>query len=273
MSIYITQALLLSSDLYGVDIDPNNPRIGWNSALFNGTVTADSSDINYPASNILNESAGLYWRSNVTTAQSVYMNIIPQRVDYCGIAAHNLAGSVIQLQRRDDSGDPWVNVGSSFVPADNQAIMIYFQAVATSAFWRLNITPATGVKPRIGVIYLGEMLTLQRKIGVGHKPAVFNRKSEFYTGEAGGVFQGRVLESQAHEFEIPQNQVTTGYLYSVLKEWLDVAINRPFFFAWRPMSFPNEVCFSWLESDPSVTWLQSKNYGVTMKARAMVPLV
>lgn len=273
MSIYMTEALILSQDLYGTDIDPNNPRVGWQSYLFDGSVTADYELVDYPATNILNESLGLYWRSSEDTLnQNLNMQIQPNVIDYCGIGAHNLKGATIQLQRRDDTGDPWTDVGSPFIQADNQAIMIYFQAVASSAYWNLNITPAAGVAPRIGTIYLGEMLTLSRKIWVGHRPTIFNKKTTFYTGDAGGVYQGRVKEAVRHDVEFSQRQVSQSFLRNVLKSWFDVSLDRPFFFAWRPLNYPDEVTVAWLEDDIRPSNVLSGNCEFDVKARALAPL-
>jgi hypothetical protein len=231
MSIYMTQALLLSGDLYGVDIDPNNPRVGWQSYLFNGSISADYEEVDYPATNITNESLGSYWRSSDdTNTQNLNMQISPAEVDYCGIGGHNLAGAVVQLQRRDDPSDSWINVGDSFIAGDNQAIMIYFEKVTTSAYWNLNIIPDAGTAPRIASIYLGKMLTLSRKIFVGHKPSMFDKDTTFHTGDPGGIFQGRVIEARRHNLNFSQRQVTQSFLRNVLKPWIDVSLNRPFYF-------------------------------------------
>jgi hypothetical protein len=274
MSIYITEALLLSQDLYGTDIDPNNPRIGWDNKLFDGSITADYEETDYPASNILNESLGSYWRSSDdSTTQNLSMQIDPATIDYCGIGGHNLAGATIQLQRRDDPGDPWTDVGSPFIPADNQAIMIYFTAVSSSSYWNIEIAPASGTAPRIASIYLGEMLTLSRKIWVGHKPSLFDKDTNFYTGDAGGIYQGRVKEAVRHNLEFSQKQVSQSFLRNVLKPWIDVSLDRPFYFAWRPLNYPNEVVLAWLDRDIKPVNLQSGNCEFDVKARALAPLL
>ena len=273
MSIYITQALYVSGDLYGTDIDPNNPRVGWQSYLFDGSITADYEETDYPATNIINESLGSYWRSSEDTAtQNVNMQITPATVDYVGIGGHNLSGATLQLQRRDDPGDSWINVGDPFIPADNQAIMIYFVDVSTSAYWNINIIPEAGTAPRIASIYLGKMLTLSRKIFVGHKPSLFDKSTTFYTGDAGGIYQGRVLEAKRNNLNFSQRQVSQSFLRNVLKPWLDVSLDRPFYFAWRPSAYPTEVALAWLEDDIVPTNLQSGNCEFDVKARALAPL-
>lgn len=249
--IYITQDLYLSDELYGVDQDPNNPILGWHNLLEKGSITADFELDDYPATNIQTNSTGDFWRSSDdSTTQYLYMTVSPAQINYLGVAGHNFAGAEILLQHRADPGDAWTNIGDSFIPDSNHAIMIYFASVYTSSYWRLKIIPFTDTAPRASNIYLGKMLRLTRKIYVGHKPILFDKKTKFYTGESeNGNFNGRVIQNQKHNLKFMQNQVSAAWVREYLKPWLDVSLERPFFFAWRPSNYPKEIAFAWLNDD------------------------
>lgn len=275
MAIYITKDLYLSGDLTGTDLDPNNPIVGWHNALEVGSVDAEYEEVDHPATNVQSATTIEWWTSSEDTDQQSFgMQVSPTEINYCGIAGHNLAGATIQLQRRDDPGDLWTNVGDPFIQGDNHAIMIWFQSVFSSAYWNLDITPVAGTAPRIAVIYLGKLLRLQRKIYVGHRPVIFDVDSEFYTGEPEkGGFGGRVIKRETHNLSFKQTQTTPGFVRTYVRPWIEDAVLRPFFFAWRPSMYPEEIAFAWAEKNIKVENMSPNgNMRYDVDAKALAPL-
>lgn len=251
MAIYISQDLYLSGALDDGYVNANNPLIGYRNLLAAGTISATYAETDYPASNIKNVSTGEYWlSSNDDTLQYLTMQVAPSTVNYFGIAGHNLAGAELKLQRRDDPGDPWTDVTDPVSPADNHAIMWYFESVATSAYWRLYIEPSEGTAPRIAVIYIGEILTLQRRVYVGHTPTTDAQQTEYRTGlSQSAQYLGRVVGSQTLSMSLEQQNVDPEYYRNYIRPFKLAAETRPFFMAWRPSTYPEEVGFCWTTKD------------------------
>lgn len=251
MAIYISQDLYLSGALDDGYINANNPKIGYRNLLEAGGVTATYEDDEHPITNVQNVSTGEYWKSSDNyNIQYVEMTISPGPVDYFAIAGHNLAGAELKLQYRLDPGDAWTDVTSPVIPGDNSAIMWLFTAINTAAYYRLHIEPSEGIAPRIAVIYLGAILTLQRRVYVGHKPVTYARDTGVVSGMSeSGQFLGRVVRNQTLEFALSQQNVDPEFYREYVEPFVQSAITRPFFAAWRPSKYPEEVGFCWLTRD------------------------
>lgn len=250
MPIYISQAVYLSGTLDADDyINANNPRIGYHNLVQYGGVTADSEETNYPASNIANDSTAEYWESESNATQYVNFQMANSNWDYLAIAGHNLEGSVYQWQSRADPGDAWTDVTDERIPGDNSAII---DLVTTNLhpYVRLKLIPASGVFPKIAVVYIGRILTLQRRVYVGHTPVVYGRRTSVISGMSeNGQYLGRVVKRRMLQTSISQQDVTPSYYRSYIDPFVQHAITRPFFVAWRPAQYPEEVGFCWSTSD------------------------
>lgn len=245
MAIYISQDLYLSGGLNDGYINANNPRIGYRNLLGAASATYDQPD--YPASNLLNPSTGEYWLStNGADTQYVELQAASGLVDYFGVAGHNLAGASVQVQSRISTGASWSNVAPPAMVPDNHPLMWLFQPVANHPHWRLVINPLSGTPPRIAVIYLGPVLTLQRRVYVGHRPAPYAIDSEVVSGMSeSGQFLGRVVRRETIESSITQNNVSPEFYRQRIAPFARAAVTRPFFVAWRPGEYPEEIAFAW----------------------------
>lgn len=250
MAIFISQDLYLSGALDIDDyINANNPRIGYHNLVVYGGVTADSEAANYPASNVTNVSTAEYWQSASNATQYINFELGVNAWDYFAIGGHNLEGSVYQLESRADPADAWTAVTDEAIPGDNNAIMHLFESL-THPYARLKIIPASGVFPKIAVIYIGQILTLQRRVYVGHTPGVYGRQTEVVSGMSeSGQYLGRIVKRQTLSTSISQENVTAAYYRQHIEPFVQAAILRPFFLAWRPAQYPDEVVFAWATSD------------------------
>ncbi len=251
MAIYISQDLYLTGALEDGYINANNPRIGYDNLLEDGAVVADYEEAENPASNIKTVSTGEYWRSSDNyQVQYLTMTVNPSTVDYFAIAGHNLAGAELKLQYRMDPGDSWTDVTVPVIPGDNNAIMWLFTAIVSAPYWRLEIEPSEGIAPRIAVIYIGEILTLQRRVYVGHRPVIYARDTNVVSGVSeSGQYLGRVVRNQTLEFALTQQNVDAEFYREYVELFVQAAITRPFFAAWRPSTYPLEVGYCWLTRD------------------------
>lgn len=234
-------------------INANNPRIGYHNLITSSNIAADEEADDEPVSNLGNPATYLVWRGETTSEQNVTVTLgSAQDVNYFAIAKHNLGstGATVAFQRSDNGSD-WTTI-ETIEPATDYALIVEFEAV-TAQFFRLNITPGSA-PPSIAVFYLGEILVLQRRIYVGHTPFVYGRRTTVSSGRSeSGQFLGRVLRREFRESSVSLQNITPGWYREYMDPFVESARTRPFFWAWRPATYPHEVGFAWLTNDVEVS--------------------
>jgi len=251
MAIYITKGLYASGSLNSDDFNANNPVIGYKNNVVASGITADSEDTDFPGTNTANTSTAEYWESLIDTVQYLEFNFTSTAIDYVGIGAHNLAGMTYEIEYKVTAGGTWTAVDSPLVPQDNSAIMWYFEAI-TADYWRIKITPLSGTYPKIGVVYIGVATRLQRRIYVGHTPVNYGRKTITAQGMSeNGDYLGRIVKRRSLSTTVNQENVTASYYRSTIEPFVKHADvdSKPYFFAWRPSSYPVEIGFCWNTSN------------------------
>lgn len=249
--LYISSEVVLS-DTSG-DLRPDGPLVGYRQLLTVTNVSADEEAAGFPASNLANPSTAEKWKGLTDDPQTVTVNLgSPQTCDYVGIARHNLGtiGCTIQVQSSVD-GDVWDDLGDDFIPGDDSPIMVRFDD-SNGPYFRLELTPGSGV-PEIAVLYLGRLLVLQRNIYVGHTPITYSYANTVSVGMSeSGEFLGAVARRANPSTDVKQANLTASWFRANMapffKQCVGNATDRhrtPFFFAWRPTSFPDEVAFGW----------------------------
>lgn len=253
MAIYISSGLYSSGSLDSADTNADNPVIGYDNIVNFGGITADSEKTDYPASNLSNVSTGEYWESNSTSAQNIAFTATAQTVNYVGIAGHNLVGSTYKLQYKVNPGDSYTDLFTAVVAGDNSAIMHMFESVV-AGYFNLVITPASGVYPKISAVFIGEYLQLQRRIYVGHTPIVDGYKTKYRTGKSdSGQYLGRVILSEELGSSVSQENISPSFFRSNIRPFREHAKTKPFFFAWRPATYPAEVGYCWMSGDMDIS--------------------
>lgn len=240
-------------------IDARNPMIGWQNMLADEdsllSVTTEAAD--EPLTNLQNGATYLAWRATTTAQQVVSVDLgVPRRVDYFGVGSHNLGtiGSSVLLQYSDD-GEAWADASPLYAPDTANGVVFTRFTARTVRYWRFIFSAsATPVVVRLAVLYLGELLILQRRIYIGHAPYTFGRKTTLSQGRSeNGQFLGRMVRQEFLEHTIEQKNITPEWARSKLLPFLDAARTEPFFWAWRPSQYPGECAFGWLMDDPTTT--------------------
>lgn len=250
MSIIIHEDVVLAGD--EEEITPCNPRIGYDNVVLPNTVTSDEGAATRV--NLANPATYLRWTADTNATQHVGANLLSARtVNYYGVAAHNLGsvGAVLTLQTSDNGVD-WDDATLG-VLVQNDFTMIEEFENKFSSFFRLKIEGATA-PPSIGVLYMGSMLRVQRRIYVGHSPLVLQRKTVVSSGKSeSGQFLGRVVRSTTYETKIAVQNLTPTWVRQRLDPFMAASADTPFFWSWRPCDYPTEVGFAWTTGDPSVS--------------------
>lgn len=226
------------------------PVIGYRSVVTTSNVSADSSTVAAPVTNLANPSTALLWQSASTATQYVTVTLEDSDIDYVGVARHNFGTSGIQVTVQTEVDSVWGDVAGPVAPADNRPLLFRFTKHAPSGV-RLKLENATAA-PYAAVLYVGELLTMELGIQVGFTPLNLSRSPTVRTGRSeSGNFLGRVVTKVDHASRPTFRMLSAGWVRDYLDPFLEAAIESPFFFAWAPQEWPLEVGYAWLDEDAS----------------------
>lgn len=232
----------------------NQPVIGWQNLVTIGNVTAGTEDPEYPATNLANPITAAPWRGLDETAQDIIVTLAGETIDYVAIALHNFGSAAIPLTLSVNDGGGYDVIIPTFTPdADDRILLMRFTPqVATAVKIALGVAPGTGDEiPEAAVLYVGRLLILPRRIYVPHIPLNLGRVTDVANGRSeSGNFLGRIVTGEGRQTSVQLQNLSASFVRSDLDPFLEAAQQQPFFFAWRPDTYPEEVGFAWLTNDP-----------------------
>jgi hypothetical protein len=246
--IVISSALVLDP----VETGPDHPLIGSDNIVTASNIAATTAALNFPASNLGNPMTHTQarWIAADTTQQ--YLTITTDgftAFNYIAVARHNFGSALIRPSIEVNIAGVWTEISPPvYVPADNGPLLWRFDSqVRTQA--RIRLQSGT-VPARAGVVYLGKLTVVQRRLYVGHVPMPYARKSDFSNGMSEtGDFLGRIELGSYTETTASFRLITPSWFRATMAPCLAVIRKKPFFFAWRPASYPNEVGYGVLAAD------------------------
>jgi hypothetical protein len=244
--IVITSAFVLNP----VETGPDHPLIGWQNLVTASGVSTDTALANYPAVNLANPATHLEWRAADTTEQ--HITIVTDGlslIDYVAVARHNFGSGKIPVSIEGFIAGVWTEIESAvLLPPDDAPVLWRFQPQALP---QLRIRLQTGIAAgRAAVVYAGKLLIMERRLWVGHTPLPHGRKSTVTNGMSeSGQFLGRIVLGAWRETVAPFQLISPAWYRANMDAFLAVAQQAPFFFAWRPASYPLEVGYAWLIPD------------------------
>lgn len=261
MSIVISGSLVLGDALSGGGvIDANNPLIGWESRVTSGNVSATTAQSGFPASNLANPSTNLRWIGEIGSPEAdEYITLAlntNEDVDYIGIARHNFYSAQIpvSIEVFDDQSSPqvWEEIVADVIPPNDGPLLFRFTPQGVTSI-RIRMQPGLAA-PTAAAVYAGKLLVLQRRICVGHTPIPMGRKTKITNARSeNGDFLGRIVLGQMTATQVSLLNLTPAWYRTYLDPFIRDAEERPFFFAWRPSDYPNEVGYAWMTNDPEPT--------------------
>ncbi len=253
--------LVISSELTLVDADTqfslNNPIIGYENIVDFTGISASTSDASgfYPATNMANPSTNLKWKALDSADVSItIVNDTSVDLEYVGLARHNLGtvrGQITVVGSTDGGSTYPIALAGPFIPANNEPLMFRFTK-ANYTNIAIVIQNMTGI-PQVAVCMCGPLLALQRRIYVGHTPITYARQTSNVNGMSeSGEFLGRLNIAQGRSTTFSMKNLTPDWYRDYLDPFILAAKETTFFFAWRPQSYPNEIGYCWLTSDPKM---------------------
>lgn len=256
--IVVSRDLVVSGGGDGVNGD--NPLIGYENIVTTTNIAATSAHADYPVTNLANSSTYSRWQGgdNGSPLSGVdeYLTVTvssPDPIDYVAIARHNFGSAQIPISIEVDDGlgdSPGHHeVIPSVLLADDTPVLFRFSPLSLTSL-RVRLQPGSEV-PTAAVLYVGKLLVLQRRIYVGHTPMKYGRNARILTGRSeAGHFLGRVVLQETRESSVSLQNLTPSWYRTYLDPFIQDSKENPFFFAWRPQSYPYETGFAWLTNEP-----------------------
>lgn len=232
--------------------DLNAPIFGYQNYVTASGVTATAAASGYPATNVANVSTASFWRSTSTSLQYLTATLGTARtVNYVGLARHNFGtgGIAVSVEVQTSLGGTWTEVVAASIPANNNALILRFTN-QTAYGVRIRMA-AGGAIPEVAVFYAGALLVSTQKVYVGHSPITLNRRIQIVNGQSeSGNYLGRIVTGSGLRTSLSLTHLEPDWYRASFDPFVVAAQTVPFFFGWRPYSYPNECGFAWLTGDP-----------------------
>lgn len=236
--------------LAAVDV-ADHPLIGIDNVVTVSNIAADSEATGSPATNLANPATHLKWVSGSTSDQSITLTLDGlTEVGFVGIAGHNFGtiGATVQIDA--DIAAVATDLTDDMIPGDDSPLMFWIRPNVQPTELRINLS-TLGDEPFAAVVYVGVPLSMERRIYSDHTPINQAREIDVSNGRSeSGEFLGRVILGEGRKTTAPFKLFTPAWVRENLLGFIDDAKSLPFFFAWRPSTYPEEVGYVWLSNDP-----------------------
>jgi hypothetical protein len=242
--IYISESLVLSPT-----VPLKNSRIGYETITFGKTPVASSTATGFSALAPTYPTTFEYWQPTTVPATWAIDNTTEAVCDYAGVTG-DIEGVTIQVQSSENNST-WVTQVEGV--ATKKVAMFLFPQIG-ARYWRLRFVNQV---PKVSVIYIGKALAMQRSIYVGHSPITLSRMTEVNNNVSeGGQYLGRSIIRSGVRTNAAYQHLTADWYRANFDPFAKSARQYPFFFAWRPTTYPQEVGFVWTGAD-----IQPQNTG------------
>lgn len=246
--IVISESLVLAAT--GA-VTADNPVVGWRNLVTTSNLAADFEDTDYPAVNLANPSTAQKWLGQVD-ASPQYLTVTlsgSDEIDYLAVARHNFGTAQIAVKPQGDDGGGYADLTSEVLPGDDAPLLFRFDPQSLQAI-RLRMAVGTAA-PSAAVLYVGKLLVLQRRIYVGHVPIPYGRRTQVTNGRSeSGNFLGRIVTGETRETAVSIRNMTPAWYRTEMDPFIAAAQETPFFFAWRPGAYPDEIGYAHVTNEP-----------------------
>lgn len=250
MAIILNQKMVLSAKQGS---SSGKPLIGWRNYVGFGNITAEYEDPFYPVTNLGNSATNSEWRSTSADEQTIEVEIGGGLiVDYIALARHNLgsSGTIVYIDALiagEDQTD-WLRIFDGQILGSDRPAILRFEELYPTRI-RVTLVP-DGIIPRIAVFYIGKLTVMEKGMLQDVTPILYANRTDVVTGRSeSGDFLGRIITDQTKEVSYSFESVNYDWFKQEMGEFAEASMTRPFFFAWLPAIFPEEVGYGWLNND------------------------
>lgn len=246
MGIVVSASIVLSGGLTA-----DHPIIGWDNQISTSNIAATASDTDHPVTNLANPATHLYWKGTGTSTQYLtHTTGGAQPYSFVGIAAHNFGSGEWTVSVEGDTGSGYSTIAGPVVPGDDSPLLFRWTAASYSGV-RIKLTGGS-VIPQCAVVFMGDLLVVERKILPPHTPINMGRQIKAVSDRSqSGNYLGSIVLSEGRTADIAFEHLTDTWYRENMDEFVHYAAQRsPFFFAWLPETFPYDVGYGWCSQDP-----------------------
>lgn len=231
-----------------------NARIGFQNHARSDTVTGNnvtvSSEIDgAPRDAPLRPDTAEYWQAAALPATWTVDLGRFCNIDYVGIAAHSFGSDRCSvLVETSPDGVTYTEFADDVMPADDAPIMILGDLLS-ARFVRITLE-GLGDVARMGVVYIGEALAMQRAVAGSYRPITMSRETVTYQGlSRGGQFLGQSFRRNGVKGSAAFKYLDADWVRANFDDFSKAARQYPYFFAWNPQDFPDEIGYVWTAQD------------------------
>ena len=239
--------ILISQDFYVTQAASNtiwpltHARIGYKNLITKDNISGPAGEDNFPiegmALAITNE---MYKPSTSNAVVNVDLGSA-QDVNYFGLVGNNMG--IVKLEYSFDD----ITYTEVYEKDDGAStISMGLFTLQTARYWRFTFT---GAGQEIITVFLGVTLDMMRPIYGGHTPLDFGRDtaSQPRLSET-GQYMGLTIRRQGFSTSYDWSNLTAAWVREEFKPFIKAIRSQPYFIAWRPETFPDEVGYVWTTS-------------------------
>lgn len=184
-------------------------------------------------------------------------------IDSIGVLG-NLSGVGVTVQYSTSTGGSFVTVASE-TPANDRPLLVLFDEVSAR---RVRVTLSSS--RQITHVSAGIALQMQRPIFGGHNPITMSRQTEYQSRRSeSGNFVSRNIIREGLNGQYEWSNLTDDWVREYFDPLILSARKLPFFIAWRPEDYPDEVAYAWTTGDISPSNIGTRNLmSVSMDVQA-----
>jgi hypothetical protein len=153
----------------------------------------------------------------------------------------------------------WTELVQEVQLADDAPVLFRFEPQVLTLV-ALKLQPAATI-PRAAVLYAGPLTILQRGIYVGHTPITDGLVTETVNNRSiSGHYLGTTVLSRHNMTAVALANLTPAWYRTYLRPF--IAARVPFFFAWKPETYPYEIGYGWFPDGHNPKPSNQRNNGM-----------
>lgn len=235
----------------GTMADLKLPRIGWQTwtrgaAASQVTSSGDSAD--GPNDRALRPDTFSFWEPPSLPATWQFdFGEIKERVNYVGMLGSFGSKRCAVTCEMSVDGLTWTQFSDDVMPADDAPLLFLDDDVARK---HVRVTLEGANAPRMAALYVGTVLVMPYSLYGGISPLKLSRETELtQTMSRSGQFLGQNIRRMGVSGSVPFKNLTAAWYRANFDPFVAAARRYPYFFAWRPSTFPGDVGYVWTPSD------------------------
>jgi hypothetical protein len=238
-----------------------NPTALWSRAFYSAIVTgvgAGTAALSTPTTyDYWQATSGTSWTiEQVATTTAAGAVSVTQQITAVGIGGHNLGtvGATVSISING-------NVMATRQPTSDAPMLVLFDVVVSD---RISVTvtiPSGADMPRIATIAFGEALVFERSVYGGHSPFALNENQTVLSNRSeGGQFLGASVVRRGFGGSLSINHLRAAWAREFMPAFIQGTESMPFFLAWRPETYPDEVAYCYHTAAVSLSNMGMRDY-------------